>query len=150
MKEKISAFEKKKQEVILAREEYGLLLGGEAKRLLQNLVEPDLAAFKSDLTRQAVEDIGIYFTEHLTLPARKLNKAMEEVVRETREAFDTWRSREDEKVAALFETVCSRFTARINDTVDELFRFSSELFAIPFAAIKADSLWSVGAGFYYK
>lgn len=150
LKQKIMAFEEKKQEVMLAKEESGILLEGEAKRIIVKLIEPNLSLFKTELIRQVSAAAERYFTENKALPARKLSKAMEEVVRETREAFDTWRSIEDEKVAAQFENVCSKFTARINDTVDELFCFSSELFAIPFAAVQADSLWSAESGFYYK
>ncbi len=151
LEEKIRLFEEKKQEVMLAREEYGLVLEGEAKRLVARIVEPNLEVFKTNLVRQVGASVEKYFTEQQGLSARKLNEALEqEIIGEIREAFDTWRSQEDEKVGKVFESLCSRFTVRINDTVDELFRFSAELFAIPFASVQADSLWSVESGFYYK
>lgn len=151
LQKKLQAFEAKKQEVMLAREEYGIVLEGEAKRLVTKIVDPYLDIFKTNLTRQVASGAERYFTEQKHLPARKLNEALEqEIIREIRESFDTWRSGEDEKVGKAFESLCSRFTVRINETVDELFRFSAELFAIPFAKVEADSLWSVESGFYYK
>lgn len=151
LREKIRTFEEKKQEVMLAREEYGLVLEGEAKRLVSKIVEPNLDVFKNNLVRQVAANVETYFAEHQDLPARKLSEALEqEIIAEIREAFDTWRSQEDENVGKVFESLCSRFTARINETVDELFRFSAELFAIPFSSVQADSLWSVESGFYYK
>lgn len=151
LEEKIRTFEEKKQEVMLAREEYGIVLEGEAKRLVSKIVDPNLDIFKTNLIRQVAASVERYFSEHQNLPARKLSEALEqEIIREIREAFDTWRSAEDERVGRAFESLCSRFTVRINDTVDELFRFSAELFAVPFASVKADSLWSVESGFYYK
>lgn len=151
LQEKLRTFEVKKQEVMLAREEYGILLEGEAKRLLRKIVEPDLAAFKTDLIRQVSVVVERYFNEHQALPTRQLREALEqEIIQEIREAFNVWRSGEDEKAGGEFEALCSRFTSRINETVDELFSFSAELFAIPFDAVQADSLWAVESGFYYK
>ncbi len=151
LEEKIRIFEEKKQEVMLAREEYALVLEGEAKRLVSKIVDPNLEVFKANLIQQVDSSIERYFTEHQDLPARKLSEALEqEIIGEIREAFDTWRSEEDEKVGRVFDSLCSRFTVRINETVDELFRFSAELFAIPFSSVQADSLWSVESGFYYK
>ncbi|HTP67199.1 MAG TPA: dynamin family protein [Geobacteraceae bacterium] len=151
LQEKIRTFEEEKREVMLAREEYGILLEGEAKRLLQKIVEPDLAAVKTDLIQQVAVVVERRFNEHQALPARQLSDALEqEIILQIREAFDSWRSAEDEKVGGEFEVLCSRITARINETIDELFSFSAELFAIPFAAVQADSLWAVESGFYYK
>lgn len=151
LQEKIRTFELKKQAVLLAREEYAILLEGEAKRLVTKIVEPDLDEFKTSLTQQVEATVERYFNEHQALSARQLSESLEqEIIRQTREAFDTWRSKEDDKAGREFESLCSRFTTRINDTVDELFRFSAELFAIPFDAVRAESLWSVESGFYYK
>ncbi len=34
--------------------------------------------------------------------------------------------------------------------MDELLRYSSELFSVPFDTVKAEALWSVKSGFYYR
>ncbi|MDH5202449.1 MAG: hypothetical protein OEW69_04230, partial [Nitrospirota bacterium] len=46
--------------------------------------------------------------------------------------------------------ICSRFIEKINETIDILLKFSSELFAIPFESFKAEELWKIKPGFYYK
>ncbi len=151
LQEKVRTFELKKDSVLLTREEYAILLEGEAKRLVAGVVEPDLDAFKTGLTQRIEADIERYFNEHQALSPRHLSEALERtIIEETREAFDTWRSKEDEKVGLEFESLCTRFTTRINDTVDELFHFSAELFAISFDAVRAGSLWTAESGFYYK
>ena len=151
LQEKIRTFEEKMRDVRLAREEFGILLEGEAKRLVSKIIDPNLDAFKTNLVREVSDFVERYFVEHQEMPARELCKALEEeIIREIREAFDTWRSKEDETVGVAFESLCARFTTRINDMVDELFRFSAELFAIPFDAVRADSLWTAKSGFYYK
>ena len=67
-----------------------------------------------------------------------------------RHAYDTWRAEEDAAVGTAFEHLCDRFWHQIQRTVDELLRYSAELFAIPFTAIGAGSLWRNRSGFYYK
>ncbi len=39
---------------------------------------------------------------------------------------------------------------KINDAVDTLLKFSSDLFEIPFEAVKTEALWSAQSRFYYK
>lgn len=65
-------------------------------------------------------------------------------------ACNNWWAKVDSKLATSFESICSRFISKINETVDALFRFSSELFSIPFEAFKAEELWTVKPSFYYK
>src|SRR5208283_5128979 len=82
---------------------------------------------------------------------KELNMHLEEhVISEVRQAFNAWRGIEDEKLAKMFEGVCKRFITKIDETVDSLLKFSSELFAVPFNAVEAEALWSVKTGFYYK
>jgi hypothetical protein len=69
---------------------------------------------------------------------------------EVKNAYNNWWAQEDGRLASGFEAICGRFISKINETVDALFKFSSELFAIPFQAFKAEELWTVKPGFYYK
>jgi hypothetical protein len=55
-----------------------------------------------------------------------------------------------ETLDALFQSLCERFSGKIDATVDELYRFSSELFSVPLEAVGAESAWSAESGFYYK
>jgi len=72
------------------------------------------------------------------------------VISEVEGAFTAWRASEDEKLAAAFDSICDRYRNKIDDGVDELLQFSSQLFAIPFEPTRVESLWSAGDGFYYK
>jgi hypothetical protein len=86
-----------------------------------------------------------------TLPSTELKNALEQIVIDrVRQAFNTWRAIEDDRLAKGFEAICRRFVVKINDAVDALLKFSSDLFEIPFEAVKTDALWSVKSGFYYR
>ena len=150
LKEKIHAFENKKREVLRAKQDDDLLMEGETRKLLHE-VEEDLSAFGARLTPQIGAGIERQFDQHKRLASGKLHEMLEQhAVTEIKAAFDGWRAAEDEKIAAAFNALCARFATQINDTMDELLRFSSELFAVPFDSVRAESLWSVQSEFYYK
>ena len=151
LKQKIQAFEAKKKEVLLAQDEYAILLDGEAKKLLETGLKGRLEEFKVGLQREITQGVERYFREHRHLPARKLFNALEQyVISEVKVAFDRERHMIDEAISKAFDATCARFTARINAMVDELFSFSSTLFAIPFDSVHAESIKDFHAGFYYK
>jgi GTPase SAR1 family protein len=148
---KIKAFEDKKREVLLEKNDFEILFEGETKKLLRNILDEDLERFKKELVPQVSSNLENFFNENKFLSLKELHRAMEQqVIKEVKEAFNAWRVIEDERLAKAFESICKRFILKIQDIVDELLRFSSELFQIPFEAIKAEALWSVKSGFYYK
>jgi hypothetical protein len=71
-------------------------------------------------------------------------------VEEIRQAFDAWRATEDEKVSKSFAALCARLGGRLDAAIEELYRFSSELFSIPYETIKTDVLWTDESRFHYK
>jgi GTPase SAR1 family protein len=148
---KIGAFEKKKKEVLVEKQDFDILLDGEVNRLVKKGLDEDLGEFKKELTSILTAGMEFFYNENRSLPSKELNSALEEyVIDEVKNAYNNWWAKQDGKLASAFEAICSRFIAKINETVDDLLRFSSELFAIPFEAFKAEELWTVKPGFYYK
>lgn len=148
---KIKEFEAKKQKVMIEKSDFDILLDGESRRLLKNILDEDHERFKKELIPQITSSLEAYFIENKNLSLKELHKDLEQkVIAEVKRAFNGWHAVEDERLAKAFETICKRFITRIDDTVDSLLKFSSELFAIPFDAVKAESLWTVKSGFYYK
>lgn len=151
LKKKVDVFENKKQEVMLEKQDFDILLDGEIERLLKNILDEDIEKLKKELMPQIMANLENYYNENRSLSLKELHKALEQqVITEVKQVFSRWRIIEDEKLSKAFESICKRFILRINDTVDALFKFSSELFQIPFDAIKAEALWTVKSGFYYK
>jgi len=82
---------------------------------------------------------------------RKLDAALEvRTTKEIRTAYDRWLAREDVAASGAFEKLCGRFWKEMQASLDELVRYSSELFSLKFAPVQDDSRWSPESGFYHK
>ena len=151
LKEKIRTFEEKKKKVLAEKDDFYLLLDGETKRIVKNVLDEDLFTFRKELLLKAAANLERRYRDGADMSLKELHKNLEEqVITEVKQAFTTWRGIEDEKLAKTFESACKRFITRIDETVDSLLKFSSELFAVPFDIVKAEAIWSTKSGFYYK
>ncbi len=151
LKEKIKTFEQKKIEVLLEKTDFDILLDGEIRRINKNVLDEDLTSYGNELRLKAETSLESYYREESGLSLKELKKHLEEhIISEVRQAVNSWRGIEDEKLGKTFESVCKRFIAKIDETVDSLLKFSSELFAVPYEAVKAEALWSTKSRFYYK
>lgn len=151
LKEKLAIFEKKKKEVVIEKEDISLLLDGEIKKIIANVLEEDSTAFRKELYQKISEGVEKRYREYSAMSMKDLRDDLEgQVITEVRQAFDVWRVFEDEKLAKTFEAACKRFIHRFDDTVDSLLKFSAELFAVPFDIVKAEAIWSTKSAFYYR
>ncbi len=151
LKKKVEASENKKKEVMLEKQDFDILLEGEINRLVKTGLDEDLREFKKELIANLTSGLESLYKESKDLSGKKLNYKLEEyVVDEVKNAYNNWRAKEDGKLASSFESICSRFIVKINETVDSLLKFSSELFSIPFEVFKSEELWTVKSSFYYK
>ncbi len=151
LNEKIRLFEEKNGEVLRQKREFDMLLDGEVKNIIKEAIDEDLNRFKNELSERLVPDLESLFNEKRGLSARRLNRLLEEfVIDEVKNAYNNWRAREDGRIATLFEQICNRFMEKINNIVDEILRFSSELFSIPLEVNKVGEVWTMESSFYYK
>ena len=151
LKEKIQTFEERKKEVLAEKSDFDLLLDGEIKRINKNVLDEDLNAYGKELRLNAETSLEEYYRENTGLSLKELRKHLEEhIISEVRQEVNAWRGTEDEKLAKTFETACKRFITKIDETVDALLKFSSELFAVPYDAVRAEAIWSTKSRFYYK
>jgi len=150
LEEKIRAFENKKRETELVKQDFDILLNGETKRLAK-AIDDDLHRLKTDFLLREEAHIEEMFNKNKELSLKELHSMLEDhVIIQIRHSFNNWRATADERLAGSFENACKRFIVKIDDTVDSLLRYSSELFSVPFDMVKAEAVWSVKAGFYYK
>jgi GTPase SAR1 family protein len=151
LRTKIEMFERKRKEVMREKEDFDILLDGEVNRLVKKGLDGELDEFKKETSNILMTGLESFHKEKKSLPSKALNSALEGyIINEVRNAYNNWWAKEEGKLASAFEAICSRFIAKINETVDALFKFSSELFAIPFEAFKAEELWMIKPAFYYK
>src|SRR4030066_1748128 len=151
LQEKIKIFEKKEKDVLTEKGDFDLLLDAEVKKIINNVLEEDLRVFRQELILKVSEILESRYKEYSDMSLKKLREHLEkEIITEVKQAFVSWRVIEDEKLAKTFETVCRRFVTKIDETVDSLHKFSSELFAVPFGVVEAGALWSSKSEFYYR
>lgn len=151
LRAKIEIFEKKKKEVMREKQDFDILLDGEVDRLVKKGLDEDLENFKQETLAVLSAGLENFYLENKSMSSKELNTALEKyVMDEVKNACNNWWAKEDGRLASAFESICSRFITKINETVDALFKFSSELFAIPFEEFKAEELWTVKPSFYYK
>ncbi len=151
LRHKVEAFENKHDEMAQEEHDFSILLKAEVKHLADHDVMEDVENFKVSLTREIETQVIRHFDSVRHLPSGKLDESLRQyAIEEVRTSWDRFRRDEDEKLQATFNRICTRFSGKINATVDELYRFSSDLFAIPFDAVAADSNWGIQSRFYYK
>jgi len=151
LKKKVEVFENKKKEIMQEKQDFNILLDGEINRLVKTGLDEDILIFRKELTANITLGLEALYRESKGFSGKELNYKLEEyVVNEIKNAYNNWRAKEDGELASAFETICSRFIVKINETVDALLKFSSELFAIPFESFKAEELWTLKSSFYYK
>jgi len=148
---KLELFESRRRQILAERESFAILLDGELKRFVKDVLDKDLARFKDDLARSMEAGFDAFYEEQRNLSLKELNDALERyVVSEVEKAFADWRRLEEEKIAEAFEKICNGYAARINGILDELLKFSSELFAVPLEIVHAESFWARNLDFYFK
>ncbi len=147
----VAAFREEKAKAERVRADTQVLLEADARRLLKEDIEPGLDSFMREQQAHIGQCVDRWFSDLKKQPARQLQLGLEDrVIQEIRSAYESWLVREDVELSRAFETLCSRFWASLQESVDELMRHSSELFAVQFEGIRTDSRWTTESRFYYK
>ncbi len=151
LREKLQALEEKKEEILMEERSFDILLDGEMKRLIKTRLDEDLETFKKEFIPQMEQGFEAFHNDHKELSLKDLNDALEAYVQNQVEpAFEAWRIKEDDRLARANQAICERFAAKMNQIIDALLEFSSQLFGVPFSSIKADSLWREESSFSFK
>ena len=151
LRRKLELFDRKRTEVAQERRDFAVLLEAEVRRLAEHTVAGDVEASCLQISDAVEAMLLAHFETVRQLPSRALAAELERAAVETvRSSWDRFRHAEDERIGTEYQRLCRRFGARIDATVDELYRFSSELFSVPFEAVGADTDWRSQSGFQYK
>ncbi|RME64568.1 MAG: dynamin [Nitrospirae bacterium] len=151
MQEKLRTFEEKLSEIETEKRDFEVLLEGEVKRIINEILDPDLEKAKAELTETLIPQFEQHYHKNRHLSASRLRKSLEEfITSEVKQYYSIFRKNEDTKISLAFEQVAQRFIKKIEAIVDELLRFSSELFEVPFERYSGEALWSMESSFYFK
>lgn len=147
----LRAMSARKGELLQDKSDVEAVLDADARKLVSERVEPELAVFKEQLTRRVQAALETWCQELRDRRAAPLRAALEErLLAEVRGACEIWQADTDAKLSRAFEDLCARVERRIQDGIDDLLRYAAELFDIPFAAVSAQTLWRSPARFYFK
>ena len=150
IREKIAAFEGRKEELIEERRTFDALFSAEIERLIREL-DGKIDDLRRRLASKMKEEFDQFYESKKDLSLKELNDALEGFVLEKIQTeFTAWRDVEDEKLAGSFDAVCARFAEKVNRVTDSLLDFSSRLFSVPFEAVEAESLSISKSSFHYK
>jgi tRNA U34 5-carboxymethylaminomethyl modifying GTPase MnmE/TrmE len=148
---KLQAFEDRLREIEMEKRDFEILLEGEKKRILAEILDLDLDEARSQLREELLPRFEEFYQKNRGLPPGKLRKALESFIGQSvRQYYSIFRKNEDTRVSMAFEKVAERLQSRINLIVDELLRYSSELFDLSFERFTAEALWSMESSFYFK
>jgi len=148
---KLQAFAHKQQQTLQAQSDLDALLEADVRRLLSQHVEPDLVAFAQSLLIRIRGMLPGWYEALRAKGSAGLQHGLEQrLVAEVREGFDSWRTEENAVAEQAFERLCQRFLQGMHDLVDELLRYSADLFSVPFTAAATEALQRTSSGFYYK
>ncbi len=151
LQEKISIFENKRREVLAEKDAFLILVEGETKRIIKEVLDEDLSGFKRGLIAKMEEGFEACREANRDLSLRELNEALRNHVNEGVEReISAWRPLEEEKIERAFQALCDRFLTKINGILDALLQFSSRLFSVPFEHISSQAQWKMESRFYFK
>jgi GTPase SAR1 family protein len=148
---KLAAFAVKKAETLQARSDFDALLDADGKKLVRERIGPAIEAFRQRLLPRLNALLKVGYAELRPRGSAALQAGLEaRLVDEVRLAFDGWRIEQDALLRAAFDPLCSRYSGRVRQIVDDLLTFSAGLFDIPVAVGATDSPWRMPTGFSYK
>lgn len=151
LNERLTLFRSKHQEVLTEKRHFEVLLDSEVAQLVQHQVDQEVASFKAALIEEMERKFDAFCEENGDLSLKELSVALENfITSEVQQAFTAWRSEREEALASAFGAVCNRFLGKIDEIIDSLLTFSSELFSVSFELHRAEPIWTTESGFYYK
>lgn len=151
MREKIEAFAAKKEELVREKSTFQVLFNSEIDRQVVKELDHGLAQLKKELVPRMEKEFNEFCEERKDLSLKELNDALEKFVHEKIETeLSAWREQEDERLSQAFDAICRQFAAKVNQVIDDLLSFSSQLFSVPFEQVEAESLWTSESAFHYK
>ncbi|MDR3570539.1 MAG: dynamin family protein [Syntrophobacteraceae bacterium] len=151
IREKISAFESRKGQLLEERATFDVLFSSELQRFVISELDRGIAEMKKRLTSEMGEQFDAFGESKKELSLKELNDSLEQFVSEKiRERFSAWRELEEERLSGAFDEVCARFAAKVNAMTDSLLNFSSRLFSVPFETVEAESLGASESSFHFK
>jgi len=151
LRRKLAAFEARRLDMEQEKRDFSVLLEAAVKRLAERDLIADVEAFKAGLSGEVEAAVRTRYEAVRDLPLGELAEDLQRHAQDTvRTGWDRFRKTEDDTLDTAFQALVERFGGRVEDIVDELYRYAAELFSVPFGAVRAETAFGGRSGFYYK
>ncbi len=151
LEDRLSAFEEKGREIELEKEDFSALLEVETKKIIQDILEPDLDKAKEELAQSIMPEFEEFYRKRADISVSRLRQELEGFITDRiRQYYMVFRKNEDTKIFNAFENICNRFIKRIDEIIDSLLKYSSELFSLGFESFDDAVAWKTESSFYYS
>ena len=133
------------------RRDDAVLLTDDLRRLRAERFEPELEAFALELQGRVGNSLDRHYAQLARTPLAELARSLEEhAVGTITAAYDNWRAERDAALALAIEQIAGRYRAHVQQAVDELLRYSAELFAAAYRPVAGGAPFRIDSAFYYQ
>jgi ribosome biogenesis GTPase A len=151
LEQKVQLITDRRRELLLAKDDFSILLGKDALKALERPVDEDLHALKLELGSRIATLVERQLHEIRRAPLREFSRTLEaEVIAAVREGYDAFQARESATVDAAFDAMCSRLSAKVDDAIDALYRFAADVFGVSWNTRRGSTFTSTKSRFAYK
>lgn len=143
LEDKIALFELKKREMVQEKDRLDILLDGEVRKVIDGCLDPELETFKTAFLSRMSERFDAFFEDNRERPLKELDKALAEfAVEEVQQAFRVWTVQLEERLSNALDKTCQDLAVKVNDIVESLQAYSSDLFQLPFQRSAKNDKWT--------
>ena len=151
LEEQLELFRGARDQAMRALEDNQVLVGSQAVAILKDRIEPQLAQFRSDLSRRVNDALVRFADAHPELSARALQDALlEQAVTSIRTEYERWRTACEDLLARELDRLASRHWAQVQQMSDHLRMRAADLFCVDFCSNPTPLDWKTSTDFRYK
>ena len=137
--------------LVQQRRDDAVLLADDLRRLRAERFEPELEAFALELQGRVGTSLDRHYAQAARTSLPELARGLEEHAVGTITAeYDRWRAERDAAFGRAVEQVAGRYRCHVEQAVDELLRYSAELFAADYRPVAGDAPLRTDSAFYYQ
>jgi len=149
LEEKLKKFQEEMKRIDQDAFDAQVLFEGEIKRLIQEL-DLDLERFRRNEVTKMIEGLDKMHQEKKGLALSEYAKEMETYVQNgIVKGFDNWLQSENTKLEERYAAIAARFSAKINDIIQEILDISSGLFELSIEKFRGEQVLNPESSLYY-
>jgi len=150
LEERLERFEAELQHILSKRDYSNELVDIEQKKILE-IIDADLAELKQTMSEPLIKEIVAYASSL----ENKNNNEFVMLVDDYRQkrildVLERWRSKEEEKISAIFSEKMKKYSNDINNVISEIERIASGLFDVKIESKKTEEQLTLESTFYFK